>query len=161
VPQEALAEQLRFALDVRDAITRLTRTGEQLRSVRKQLQDRNNLIKKDPRAADLIKGSEALLKKVDDLEARMHNPKAEIAYDVLAMKGGAQLYSRLSPLFDFVKGGDGPPTQGDREVYAAQKKELDALDAEWKAIVAGDLAALNDQARKLDLPAVYVPPMPG
>ncbi|HEX3125860.1 MAG TPA: glycosyl hydrolase [Thermoanaerobaculia bacterium] len=161
VSQQDLAEQLRFALDVRDAITRLSRTGEQLRSVRRQIQSRNDLLRKDPRAADLIKGSEALLKKVDDLEARLHNPTAEIAYDVLAIRGGAKLYSRLSPLFDFVKGGDGPPTQGEKDVYAAQKQELDALDAEWKAIVAGDLAALNDQARKLDFPAVYVPPMPG
>jgi hypothetical protein len=94
------------------------------------------------------------------VEARLHNPTAEVAYDVLAMRGGAKLYSRLSPLFEFVKGGDGPPTQGVKEVYAAQKQELDALDAEWKAIVSGDLAALNEQARKLDLPAVYVPPVP-
>ncbi|MES1242705.1 MAG: glycosyl hydrolase [Acidobacteriota bacterium] len=158
VPQEALAEQLRFALDVRDAVTRLTRTGEQLRSVRRQLQSRNDLLRKDARAADLIKASEALLGKVDGLEARLHNPKAEIAYDVLAMQGGAQLYSRLSPLFDFAKGGDGAPTQGAKEVLAGQKKELDALDAEWKGLVAGDLAALNDQARRLDFPAVYVPP---
>ena len=101
-----------------------------------------------------------MLKKVDDVEARLHNPKAEIAYDVLAMQGGAKLYSRLSPLFEFVKGGDGAPTQGTKDVYAAQKQELDALDAEWKAVLAGDLAALNEQARKLDLPGVYVPPVP-
>jgi hypothetical protein len=161
VSQEELAEQLRFSLEVRDAITRLTRTSEQLRSVRRQLQSRNDLLKKDTRATDLVKASEALLKKVDDVEARLHNPQAEIAYDVLAMKGGAKLYSRLSPLYDFVKSGDGPPTQGAREVFAAQKQELDALDAEWKAVVAGDLAGLNEQARKLDLPAVYVPPVKG
>ena len=159
VSQEAMAEQLRLALEVRDAITRLTRTGEQLRTVRRQLQARNDLLKKDPRAADLVKGSEALLKKVDDVEARLHNPTAEVSYDVLAMRGGAKLYSRLSPLFDFVKGGDGAPTQGTKEVYAAQKQELDALYAEWNALVAGDLAALNEQARKLELPAVYVPPV--
>jgi photosystem II stability/assembly factor-like uncharacterized protein len=161
VTQEELAEQLRFSLGVRDAITRLTRTGEQLRSVRRQLQARNDLLKKDPRAADLIKASEALLKKVDDVEARVHNPAAEVSYDVLAMKGGAKLYSRLSPLFDFTKGGDGAPTQGAKDVFAAQMQELDALDAEWKAIVAGDLPALNEQARKLDLPVVYVPPAKG
>jgi photosystem II stability/assembly factor-like uncharacterized protein len=159
VPQEALAEQLRFSLALRDEITRLTRTGEQLRSVRKQLQARNELLKKDPRAADLIKSSEALLKKVDDVETRLHNPTAEVAYDILAMRGGAKLYSRLSPLFDFVNAGEGAPTQGMKDVFAAQKQELDALNTEWKALVAGDLAALNEQARKLDLPAVYVPPV--
>jgi photosystem II stability/assembly factor-like uncharacterized protein len=155
--QEALAEQLRVALEVRDAITRLTGTAEQLRSVRKQLASRNDLLRKDPRAADLIKASEGVLDKVDDLEARLHNPKAEVAYDVLAMPGGTRLYSRLSPLYDFVKNGDGVPTQSMKEVFALQKKELDALTAEWQGLVAADLKSLNDQAGKLDLPEIYVP----
>jgi photosystem II stability/assembly factor-like uncharacterized protein len=157
VPQEALAEQLRFTLDVRDAITHLTRTAEQVRSVRRQVVARNELLKKDPKAADLIKASEAFLKKLDAVEERLHNPKAEIAYDVLAMKGGAMAYSRLSPLFEFAKNGDGPPTQGMKNVYAAVKKDLDAADAEWKALVNTDLAALQKQAEALDLPKIYVP----
>jgi photosystem II stability/assembly factor-like uncharacterized protein len=155
--QETLDEQLRFSLQVRDAITQLTRTAEQLRSVRRQVTARNELLKKDPKAADLVKASEAFLKKMDVVEERLHNPKAEISYDVLAMKGGAMLYSRLSPLFDFAKGGDGPPTQGMKNVFAMAKKDLDALDAEWKALIAGDLAALEEQAEALDMPEIYVP----
>lgn len=154
---EAYDEQLRFALEVRDAITNLTRTAEQLRSVRRQLTARNELLKKDPKAAELVKASEAFLKKMDVVEERLHNPKAEIAYDVLAMPGGAMLYSRLSPLFEFVKGGDGPPTQGMKNVYALAKKDLDALDAEWQALIAGDLAKLEEMAEALDLPEIYVP----
>ena len=154
---EAYAEQLRFALEVRDAITDLTRTAEQLRSVRRQVTARNELLKKEPRAADLVKASEAFLKKLDAVEERLHNPKAEIAYDVLAMQGGAMLYSRLSPLFEFVKGGDGPPTQGMKNVYAAARKDFDALDAQWKALIAGDLAKLEEMAEALDMPEIYVP----
>ncbi|MFL6292798.1 MAG: WD40/YVTN/BNR-like repeat-containing protein [Thermoanaerobaculia bacterium] len=157
VSQEDMAEQLRFSLQVRDTITRLTHTAEQLRSVRRQVVARNELLKKDAKAADLIKASEAFLKKVDSVEERLHNPKAEIAYDVLGIKGGAMIYSRLSPLFEFAKAGDGPPTQGMKNVYAAVKKGLDDLDAEWKALVAGDLAALDAQAEALDLPEIYVP----
>lgn len=157
VPQEALAEQLRFALEVRDAITRLTRTAEQLRTVRKQIAARNDLLRKDPRAADLVKASADLLQKIDAVEERLHNPKAEIAYDVLAMQGGAMLYSRLSPLFEFVKGGDGAPTQGMKEVYAAAMKEYEGAEADWKALVAGDLARLEEQAEAIDMPEIYLP----
>jgi hypothetical protein len=157
VTPEAMAEQLRFSLQVRDEITRLTRTAEQLRSVRRQVTARNELLKKDPRAADLIKASEAFLKKLDAVEERLHNPKAEIAYDVLAMKGGAMLYSRLSPLFEFAKYGDGPPTQGMKSVFAMAKKDLDGLHAEWQALVAEDLAALEQQAEALDMPEIYLP----
>ncbi len=158
VSQEDLSEQLRFVQEIRDAITRLARAGEQLRSVRRQIAARNDLLRNDPRAADLVKASETLLGTIDDLEGRLHNPKAEIAYDVLAMKGGAKLYSRLSPLLDMAATGDGAPTQGTKEVFALQRQELEALETEWAAILAGGLAALNEQARTLDLPTVYVPP---
>ncbi|HYN20328.1 MAG TPA: glycosyl hydrolase, partial [Thermoanaerobaculia bacterium] len=157
VSQEAIEEQLRFALQVRDTITDLTRTAEQLRNVRRQIAARNDLLEKDSKAADLIKSSAELLKKVEAIEERLHNPKAEIAYDVLAMKGGAKLYSRLSPYFDFVKAGEGLPTQGMQDIFAVFRKDLDGLKGEWQAIVAGDLARLDEQAEALDLPEIYVP----
>jgi hypothetical protein len=73
------------------------------------------------------------------------------------MKGGAALYSRLSPLFDYVKEGIGAPTQGMREVFAERKAELDQFTGEWQALRDRDLAALNEQAKSLGLPGVYVP----
>jgi photosystem II stability/assembly factor-like uncharacterized protein len=157
--QQDLEEQLRFSLGVRDQITRLTRSTVQLKKVRRQLADRNELLAGNAQAEALIKGSEDLMKKLDDLEARMHNPKAEITYDVLAMKGGARLYSRLSPLFDTVKSGDGLPTQGMRDVLAAESKELDADAAELQGLYDKDLAPLNDAAGKLAVPIVWVPPL--
>ena len=98
----------------------------------------------------------SLIGKLDDLEARLHNPKAEISYDILAMKGGAKLYSRLSPFLGWVQDGDGPPTQGGREVFAAQKAELDGYVAELQSLLDKDLAALNETAKGLGLPVVYV-----
>jgi hypothetical protein len=159
VPQQDLEEQLRFALQVRDEITRLTRNVVQLKRVRRQLANRNDLLTENPQAEALVKGSQALLAKLDDLEARMHNPKAEVVYDILAMKGGAKLYSRLSPLFDTVKTGDGAPTQGMRQVLAAQSKELDGFVAELQSLLTQDLAALNETAGKLNLPVIWVPPL--
>ena len=156
--QQELDEQLRFALEVRDQITRLTRTTVQLKRVRRQLANRNELLAGNAQAAALIKGSEELMKKLDDLEARIQNPNAEIVYDILAMKGGARLYSRLSPLFDTVKGGQGAPTQGMRQVLAAESKELDGDSAELQALFDKDLAPLNETAGKLALPIVWVPP---
>src|SRR6202023_2503696 len=42
-----LEQQLRLAIQIRKDITLLTRTAEQLRSVRKQLQDRDKLLADD------------------------------------------------------------------------------------------------------------------
>jgi len=154
-----LEAQLQLALEVRDAITRLTRTVLRLREVRQQLLSRNELVKDDPRAEALVKGSADLARKLDELEARLHNPKAEIVYDVLAQRGGAQLYSRLSPLMEWIESGDGRPTQGDREVFADQQRELAARQADLERLLTTDLAQLNDAAAKLGLPGIYVPPV--
>lgn len=158
VSQQDLEEQLRFSLQVRDEVTRLTRTVLKLQTVRKQLASRNDLLKGETRAGALIKSSQELIGKLDDLEARIHNPKAEIVYDILAMKGGAKLYSRLSPMLDYVKDGSGPPTQGMRQVLAAESKELDGYAAELQGLLDKDLAALNQTAGGLGVPVIYVPP---
>jgi photosystem II stability/assembly factor-like uncharacterized protein len=157
VPEADLAAQLRFGLEIRDTITRLTRAVKDLRAIRQQLAARNELLASDPRSEGLRKASTDLMTKLDDLESRLHNPKAEVVYDVLAQKGGTKLYSRLSPLLDTVKEGDGAPTQGAREEYARQKAELDGDEAELKRLIATDLAAANETAGKLGLPRIYVP----
>jgi photosystem II stability/assembly factor-like uncharacterized protein len=152
-----LAEQLRFALQVRDTITRLTRDVVRLQTVRRQLAQRNDLLAKDERAKPLLDASKDLIAKLDDLEARIHNSKAEITYDVLAMRGGSKLYSRLAPLQDWVTEGDGPPTEGAREVLAGQVKELEGYEAELSALIDKDLATLNRTASQLGAPVIWVP----
>ncbi len=125
--------------------------------MRAQLESRAGALKTQPNAADLVKAIADAVAKVNELEARMHNPTAEVTYDILAMRGGTRLYSRISPLIGFASGGDGMPTQGVREVFAAQKKELDAFEAEANAIYARDVAAINALAAKLGLSFVTVP----
>jgi len=36
------------------------------------------------------------------VEEKLHNPKAEVTYDILAQKGGAKLYSQLATLLDWM-----------------------------------------------------------
>ena len=160
VPQADLEEQLRFSLQVRDAVTRLTRNVVRLQTVRRQLAQRNELLAKDGRAKPLVDSSAALIAKLDDLEARMHNPKAEISYDILAMRGGTKLYSRIAPLMTWSIRGNGAPTQGMREVYAAQLAELESYESELNGLIDRDLATLNRTAGEVGVPGIYVPPLP-
>src|SRR5439155_3593003 len=90
----------------------------------------------DAKAAGWIKQATGVVAKLDALEEQLHNPKAEVTYDILAKKGGAKLYSQLAPLYDAVKDADGPVTQGMREVYAENAKELARLDGEWQRLLA-------------------------
>jgi photosystem II stability/assembly factor-like uncharacterized protein len=151
------AEQTQFALRLRDDITRLTGMVHDLQAVRAQIKARNDTLKAVPTAAALVKAGDALLLRLDALEAKLHNPRAEVAYDILAMKGGARLYSQLSPLYTFASEADGVPTQGMREVYAVYAKELAAGEAEWKAILS-EIEGLNRTAREASIPFVVLPP---
>jgi hypothetical protein len=48
-------------------------------------------------------------------------------------------------------------TQGTREVYEEQRLLLVKYELEWKVLVADDLAKLNEEAKKLEVPGVIVP----
>jgi len=157
VSRADLEEQMAFTLALRGDLTRLSGIVRELRSVREQVRTRTVPLEDRPSAAPVVEAADALVAKCDALEARLHNPKAEVSYDILAMPGGAKLYSRLAPLYSWAQEGEGRPTQGMREVYAELKKELDALAAEWKAIVETDVPALNGKARELARDFVVLP----
>jgi photosystem II stability/assembly factor-like uncharacterized protein len=161
IAQADLEAQLAFSLRVRDDISKLTDLVNEVRAVREQLQARIKALrpsgsKPDARVADLLKSSEATITKADALEDRLHNPTADVVYDILAMRGGTRLYSRLSPLQMWAVEADGPPTRGMNEVLAGQEKELADLEREVKAFLSDDVASLNAAAAKLGLQFVTV-----
>jgi hypothetical protein len=159
VAQADLEAQLAFALRVRDDISRLTDQVNRLRSIREQVQARAKALeprKSEGSVADLLKLSEEIAKKADALEGRLHNPTAEIVYDILAMRGGTRLYSRLAPLQMWAIEAEGSPTAGMKQVLDEQEKELDALSGETDQFVKKDVAQLNERATKLAMPFVDV-----
>lgn len=160
VPQRELDAQVAFALRVRDHISRLTGLVNQLRSVRDQLQGRIRTLesrRSERGVAELLGESASVIRKADALEARLHNPAAEVVYDILAMRGGTRLYSRLAPLQMWAVEGEGVPTAGMTQVLEEQEKELDDLERDTRTFVAQDVEPLNVLAAKLGVPFVVVP----
>jgi hypothetical protein len=142
---------------LRDDVTRLSSVVIALKSTRTQIKDRIKALNGDAKAEAWIQQAKDTMLKLDALEEQLHNPKAEVAYDILAKKGGAKLYSQLAPLYDAVKDSDGPVTQGMREVYAENAKELTRLDAIWQTLLTKEISQLNEQARTLGQPAILAP----
>jgi photosystem II stability/assembly factor-like uncharacterized protein len=153
-----LAAQEKLALQVRDDITRLTDVVVRLRSVRKQLDLRKELLEGRDDAKALLKQSESLKKKLDALEEKLHNPKAKISYDILAQKGGAMLYSQLAWLLTNLTEADGVPTKAQDELAADLDRQLTVLANRFDALAKEELVRLNEAARKLGVPELYVPP---
>lgn len=152
-----LAAQVKATLGVREDINRLVDTVERLKALRAQLTTRAELLKDNAAAAPLVKQSKELLARLDALESKLHNPRAEVSYDILAMKGGSQLYSRLITIYEWMHDSDGPITQGMKEVHAEEIAHMKRLDEEWRKLLQDDVKPLNDLAKKLDVPGVIVP----
>jgi photosystem II stability/assembly factor-like uncharacterized protein len=154
-----LMAQTTFALRVRDDISKLTDLVNQVRAVRDQLKAHNTAL--EPRKTQegidaLIRASDAAIKRADELENKLHNPTAEVVYDILAMRGGTRLYSRLSPLQMWSIEGSGAPTAGMMQVLVDQEKELSALETETKQFLDADVASINQRATRLNVPYVVI-----
>jgi hypothetical protein len=113
--------------------------------------------KREPSIAELLKTSEMVIKRADALEEKLHNPTAEVVYDILAMRGGARLYSRLVPLQMWAMEGDGPPTTGMTQVAEEQERELTQLERETRTFRRQDVAGVSAVATKLGLAYLIVP----
>jgi hypothetical protein len=157
IVRDEAKEQEQFALKVRDDLTRLTEIVRDLRAVRKQVTLHQELLEKQPRAKAFLKQEKELAAAVDGLEGKLHNPKAKVTYDILAQKGGARLYSQLSALLDFATEGDGPPTQGMKELADDLEKELAERADEFEKVKTGEVARVNELARKLKVPMIWMP----
>lgn len=158
VPAADREAQLAMASEVKAALDRLADAVERLRSVREQLKRRNELLKDRADAAELRAKGDTLVARLDSLERQMHNPEAQVTYDILAK--GTKLYSRMAPIASWVSEGDGAPTQGMRQVWAEQRRELEGYLARLDALLAEDLAGLNQQAARLGLGFIVIPRSP-
>ncbi len=97
---------------------------------------------------------------LDAIERQIHNPDAEIVYDILARRGGAQLHSILTLVYAWGIGeSDHPPTRGMREVVAEESAKLAAAEARLAQVRAVELARLEELAKARGLPRI-LPPKP-
>jgi hypothetical protein len=156
LPPGELRQQFELAMKLRDDITRLSKAVIALRSARTQIKQRVEATK-GAKADGWARQANDVVRKLDALEEQLHNPKAEVTYDILAQKGGAKLYSQLAPLYETVKESEGVVTQGMRETYAEHARELDRLLERWRDLQRSDIERLNAEARDAKAPAIVVP----
>ncbi|MBD3854461.1 MAG: hypothetical protein IFJ96_06735, partial [Acidobacteria bacterium] len=132
--------QVAFALEIRSHLTRIAEMVETIRGIRSQLEDRNRRLAENAEATELVAAGEELVAALTAIEEAIHNPHAEVDYDILGGRhGGAKLWSRLSWLFDTAGDHDGPPTQGQTEVGEELATELATKEAALDALLSDEL----------------------
>jgi hypothetical protein len=150
-----LEAQLAFVLGIRDRLTRISEMAVTIRGVREQLEDRNARLAGDPEAAPVVEKGAALIAGLTEVEEAIHNPQAEVGYDILAgRRGGAKLYSRLAWLMLCAADHNGPPTQGMLEVGDELGAELEAQEEALARLLSVELTNLNLLAAERSIPYV-------
>lgn len=153
-----LQAQVAFLLGLRDRMSTLAERVERLRAVRSQVAAFRTGVSGTPGADELLALAERITSDLDAIEGELHNPTAEVGYDILAGRdGGAKLYSRFGWLADGALPHDGPPTQGMRDVAALLSAAMDAQLQRLDRVLTVDVRQLNDQARRLQIDYVRVP----
>jgi hypothetical protein len=143
-----LQAQEAFALRVREDLALLESLVTQLRTMRDQISARRTLLEGRPQTAELLASGDRIVARADEIERALHNPTAEVTFDILAQRGGAKLYSRMSALLAYADEGDGAPTQGLQDQFAACHAELTKLAGDVQSLVVNDVASLNQAASR-------------
>jgi len=153
------AAQLELADRVLGAISRIVDRVEEIRSIRSQVADLVGRLVAAGEEEAVVASGRAVLTELRAIELELHNPDAEVVYDILARPGGAKTLSVLTWLYGtgLDENGD-PPTQGQREVFDEELAKLDGLETRFAALKSGELANLERLARAADLPRVLPPP---
>ena len=158
VPLAELQQNVAFTLQARSALERLTDDIEEVRAIRAQTLELKSRIAGKAAANELQELATRVIKRCDLLESRMHNPEAEVVYDVLnGRDGGAKLYSQIAPLFSDMQSSDYAPTQGQQEQMQENLTDLQQVEQQLRALRSEDLEALEAQAKALGLPRVILP----
>ncbi len=149
------AANLEFALELRGAMDRTLTTIEAVQAIREQVADIKSRTTTTP---SLNAAADAVLARCDAIEGALHNPEAEVVYDVLTgLGGGAKLYSQLAPLYSWGQDSDHAPTQGMRLRRDELVTELGAREQALAALRAGELAAFVAALDSERVPRVIVP----
>jgi photosystem II stability/assembly factor-like uncharacterized protein len=157
VSAEDLAAQLAFGLQLRQSLDRVADDIAKLRDWRAQAQHLTQRLAGRTEAASAIAAAEALIGESEAIEARLHNPKARVAYDFLAQRGGTQLHGQLGSLLGFSQDSDRAPTA----TMQARWAELSASEAQQhaavEALAAGAVRRLEQSLEQAGIARITTP----
>ncbi len=147
-----------FAIELRGYLNRALSAIETVQSIHTQAQDLKTRQLANPNAKNLLLSAESVIKQCDEIENAMHNPKAEVVYDILAgREGGSKLYSQLAPLYSWAQDSDYAPSQGIRERRDELLTQLQTQESAIDGLIKNQLAGLEQEVQKLKLTRIILP----
>ena len=148
-----LAEQFTFLLDARDKLTETMNVVQQVRDTRRTAEELVKKAKESRRGrtpesqALLDKSLTELNNRLYTIEERLVQYRARAGQDLIANPTGID--SKLARLIDFASMGDGPPTEGAKDLLKRMTEGIAERKAALSAVEKKELAALTKLAATL------------
>jgi photosystem II stability/assembly factor-like uncharacterized protein len=150
-----VAAQFAYAVQVRDQLARTADLIAAVQSLSVQVAVNETRFAGDK---DIEGICDRTLEKLAAIQDVVHSPASEVDYDILAgREGGAKVAARLNWLAGGAWSHEGPPTQGMKETSDRLEKALAAQEAALQQVMKEDIGALNEAARRRNLPLIQVP----
>jgi photosystem II stability/assembly factor-like uncharacterized protein len=154
--QEDLIKQLDLMTKITARVSEAHDAVKQIRDLRAQLTDLKKRLHDQEHGKELSASSDQLDKKMTAVEDEIIQSKSKSSEDPLNYP--IKLNDKLMALGGTVESAETAPTKQSYEVFEMLSAKLDAQLAKWKEIQAGDLAELNKQLRKDDVPNIMLAP---
>jgi photosystem II stability/assembly factor-like uncharacterized protein len=154
--QADLQKQFDLLMAIREKVSEAHAAVNHIRDVRAQLQALRRRLGSDGKNKPIADAADALEKKLNPIEEAIIQAKARSSQDLLNWP--IQVNNKLMALAGVVESADTAPTQQSFELFEDLKGRLAKPVAQWKEIVAKDLAAINDLVRKENIPLLTLGP---
>ena len=153
-PDERRA-QFDLMIRIRDRIQEAHDAIRSIRSVREQVKAKAELAADGGYGDELPALADTIAERLTAVEEQLMQTKNESRQDPLNFP--PKIDAQLVYLYAVVGGADAPPTDGAYERFDDLSRELDAILAELRQTLSGELAAFNAALAEAGTPAVIVP----
>jgi hypothetical protein len=152
--QEDFQEQFDLLIEIRDKITEVNTSINDLRAVKKQVEDLLKKIKDHPDTEDIHKSGKNLKAKLDEIEDVLIQSKSKSGQDPLNYP--ILLDNKIAALVGVVSSADARPTDQSYVVFKELSGKADTEIEKLNAVLETDLPAFNELVSKADIPAVII-----
>ncbi len=151
---EDFQEQFDLLIQIRDKLTEVNTSINELRTVRKQVDDLLKKIEDVPEAGEIADAGKSLKTKLNEIEDVLIQSKSKSGQDPL--NHPILLDNKIAALVGVVSSADAKPTNQSYTVFEELSDKADAQIEKLKVVLEKDLPVLNELVRKANIPAVIL-----
>jgi hypothetical protein len=152
---EDIRAQFDLAIQVRDKVTEVHDTIQNIRDVCEQIENLSDLAGKAERGKDVTQAASILTGKLKSIEEKLIQARNECPLDTCNFP--PQLDNHFLNVLDFILSADFRPTERSYECFEDLQREWAGYVSQLQEIFDKELTAFNEMVRKENIAPVIVP----